>query len=257
MTSDEDQGDDAKVVSLNLGNIQTQWSIVRQAHGVSNSQGDDSAARHALVMKYAPAIRRFVQIVVRDETMADELAQDAIVRLLKGDFAGADPRRGRFRDLLKTALRNMARNYWAKENRRAGVDLDLTLVDDAKSVQLENQWAGRWRDNLLSLAWERLRSWESSRPDSCAYQVLKLRSDHPNDSSSDLAKKLSAVTGRDFSAESTRQQLRRARVRFVEFLVAEIADGLPDAGPQQLQEELISLGLFSSIKDVLPKKWQT
>lgn len=62
-------------------------------------------------MRYAPAIRRFVQVVVRDPSLADELSRDAIVRVLRGDFAGADPSRGRFRDLLKTAIRNMARNY--------------------------------------------------------------------------------------------------------------------------------------------------
>jgi RNA polymerase sigma-70 factor (ECF subfamily) len=195
-------------------------------------------------------------MVVRDELMADELAQDAIVRLLNGDFAGADPSRGRFRDLLKTSLRNMARNNWAKEKRRTGVDFDLSLVDDADSKKLEDQWTGRWREQLLTLAWDKLKSWEQTHSDSVSYQILKLRSDHPDDASPDLAKRLSAATGREFKPDAARQQLRRARVRFVEFLVAEIADGLPEAGPEQLQEELISLGLFASVKDVLPAKWQ-
>ncbi|MEZ6097091.1 MAG: sigma factor [Pirellulaceae bacterium] len=91
---------------------------------------------------------RFVQVVVKNPDQADELAQDAMVRLLKGDFAGADPGRGRFRDLLKTAIRNMARNYWSKENRRTGVDYDLSLVDgdaDDVSSELDREWTNRWR----------------------------------------------------------------------------------------------------------------
>ncbi len=50
-------------------------------------------------MRSASAIRRFVQVVVRDPQLAGELPQD------------------------------MARNHWARENRRASVDFDLELID--------------------------------------------------------------------------------------------------------------------------------
>ena len=113
--------------SVNLGNIQTQWSLIRKAHQMSVVGQSASSAREQMVMQYAPAIRRFVQLLVRDPDKADELSQDAVVRLLKGDFAGADPQRGRFRDLLKTAVRNMARNDWNRESRRQGVEFDLEL----------------------------------------------------------------------------------------------------------------------------------
>jgi RNA polymerase sigma factor (sigma-70 family) len=242
-----------------LGKIVTQWSLVRRAHEASLVTGSAADARRALVMRYAPAIRRFVQIVVRDPQLADELSQDAMVRLLKGDFSGANPARGRFRDLLKTAVRNMARNHWARENRRASADFDMELLEgdsDDVSQRLDEEWASQWKASLMSLVWDKLKAWEESQPGSIAWTVLRLRSDHPGDSSTQLAERLSEATGRTFRADTTRQQLRRARVRFVELLVAEIADGLPEATPDAVREELVSLGLYASVRDVLPEHWR-
>jgi len=252
-------GHESDEASLELGNIQTQWSLVRRAHQTSMFGASASEARNALVMRYASAIRRFVQMVVRDPQLADELSQDAMVRLLKGDFAGADPNRGRFRDLLKTAVRNMARNHWTKEKRRSPVDFDLTLLDgddDEVSAELDAKWTSQWRENVMGIVWDQLKAWERSQTASFPYTILKLRSEFPDDSSQQLADRLSIATGREFKADTTRQQLRRSRVRFVELLVAEIASGLPDASPENLKDELSDLGLFESVKDVLPKSWQ-
>ena len=66
------------------------------------------------MLRYSAAIRRYMRAILQDHARADELAQDAVVRLLSGDFAGADPNRGRFRDLLEVSVRNMARNHWEK-----------------------------------------------------------------------------------------------------------------------------------------------
>lgn len=41
-----------------------------------------------------------------DAANADELSRDVVMKLLRGGFAGADPGRGRFRDLPKVAVRN-------------------------------------------------------------------------------------------------------------------------------------------------------
>ena len=245
-------------VSLDLGNMQTQWSMIRKAHQASIVGESSAAARQSLVMRYAPAIRHFVQVVVRDPSLADELSQDAIVRVLKGDFAGADPSRGRFRDLLKTAIRNMARNYWAKENRRSSADFDLSLLDD-DNQEVEKQdekWTAQWRENVLSNVWDKLLSWQDSQPNSVAHTLLKLRSDFPKASATELAAEVSTSVGREFKPANTRQLLRRARVKFVEILVAEVADGLESPTPEDLKEELVALGLFASVQDLLPADWK-
>lgn len=244
--------------SLDLGNMQTQWSLIRKAHQASMVGESATGARQSLVMRYAPAIRRFVQIVVRDPSLADELSQDAIVRVLRGDFAGADPTRGRFRDLLKTAIRNMARNYWAKENRRSAADFDLSLLDDdGQQIEQQDQaWTSQWRENVLSIVWDRLSDWQKSQATSVVHTILKLRSEYPEASSKDLAARLSEATGREYKPDNTRQLLRRARVKFVEVLVEEIADGLEDPTSETLKEELVALGLFENVKDLLPAEWR-
>ncbi len=72
-----------------------------------------------------------------------------------------------------------------------------------------------------------------------------------------LGGKLSQIVGKPVRADTTRQQLRRARLRFAEFLVEEIAQGLETAEPDRIQEELIALGLYEHIRDVLPDDWKS
>ena len=107
--------------------IQTRWSLIRNAH-LAGQPESASEARRLLVLRYAPAIRRYLGGIVRNDEDADELSQDVMLRLMRGDFAGADPTRGRFRDLLKTAIRNMVKSSWQKAGRRKTVDAELDLV---------------------------------------------------------------------------------------------------------------------------------
>ena len=234
-----------------LGNIRTQWSLVQRAH-LDDQSG--LQAMHTLVMRYAPAIARFVRIVVRDESLAEELAQEAMVRLLKGDFAGADPRRGRFRDLLKTAIRNMARNYWAKENRRKSADIDPDLVEMEDDSGLDRKWSQEWRERTMVLAWQKLESFSTEKKNDY-YRVLKVRSQFPDDSSVSLAEHLSNKYGKEVKPDSLRQQLKRARTKFVEFLLMEIAEGLSEPSPELIHDELIALDLYLSVKESLPSQY--
>lgn len=257
-SQEPDRSTGKEELSLNLANIQTQWSMVRNAHQVSEDQSA-AEARQVLVMRYAPAIRKFVHVVVNDPHLADELAQDALVRLLKGDFSGADPNRGRFRDLLKTAIRNMARNYWSKQKTRSTVDFDVDDVgnESPENQEIEKLWTKQCRDMILSVAWEKLQQFEQSSEDNFGYTALHLRSQHPDASSTELAALVSEQVGRAIKADNLRQQMRRARLRFAEFLVEEVAQGLDDTSPEMIHDELISLGLFSSVKDLLPKNLQS
>jgi len=70
-----------------------------------------------------------------------------------------------------------------------------------------------------------------------------------------LALRLSQKLGKTASADQARQQLRRARVRFAEYLVAEVADGIEVPTPERIEEELSHLGLLDRIRDVLPPDW--
>jgi RNA polymerase sigma factor (sigma-70 family) len=257
----DDAADDDIEVSQHdrLDRIATRWSLVRRAHdGTHTTIGD---ARRELVMRYSTAIRRYVRAIMRDEAEADEVAQDAVVRMLEGNFGGADPDRGRFRDLLKTAVRNMVRNRWRREGLRRGVDLDVQHVEtsetDSPGEADDAEWLSSWRRATLDLAWSALEDYERNNPGSIDYTLLRLRSERPDDTSDELARRLSQRTGSEIRADALRQKLRRARRRFADFLLAEVADGLDQADGDAVEEELIALGLLEHVRDILPADWKS
>lgn len=235
-----------------LDGIDTRWSLVREAH-LSGTAHSATAARQALVLRYAKAIRRYVGGIVKSSADADELAQDAILRLMAGDFAGADPNRGRFRDLLKTAVRNMVHNHWAKANRRRPVDVDVDTV--ARAEQPDAEWDAAWRQAVLDIAWAGLREHQREHSGNQAHTLLRLRVEFPDIDSDELAAKLSEKLGTPVRADACRQMLRRARLRFAEVLIREIGMGLADPSPQRVAEELAALGLLEYVKDFLPEDW--
>jgi len=232
--------------------INTQWSLIRRAHGAELTNAAE--ARNSLVLRYSSAIRKYVGAIVRNDEQADDLAQDVVVRLLKGDFAGADADRGRFRDLLKTSIRNMVRNHWAKQKRRKTADLevqDLPVEDEDTEA---DPWVDAWRGNLMELTWSSLEHYERTHKGSVACTVLRLRTDFPDDSSEQLAERLSDKLGKPVRADALRQQLKRARNRFAEMLVQQIADVIDDPTAERIEEELVSLGLADQLRDYLPEE---
>jgi len=233
-----------------LGAITTRWSLLGRAHEGSASLARE--ARHTLVLRYLPAIRRYVGAMLERDQDADDVTQDVVVRLLAGDFAGADPERGRFRDFLKVAIRNMVRNRWASQKRRRSVDLDVGNLADERDDADDDPWLAEWRKGVLDLAWTSLEKYQKERPGSVAYTVLRLRVDHADDNSEQLAERLSQAVGQTVRAEALRQRLHRARAQFADLLIAEVAKGLHEPTPERIEEELVALELV----DLLPPEWK-
>jgi hypothetical protein len=238
-----------------LDRIETRWSLVRQAHAAGTGASAEQA-RGVLVMRYASALRRYVGGIVKDRDEADELSQDFIMRLLKGDFAGADPDRGRFRDLLKAAVRNMIRNHWSKQNRRRPAVVDFDSVADNSENEIEASWLTAWQTNVLDHAWGALKDFERSSPGNPAHTLLKWRTEFPDETSDQLAARLTQKVGSTVQPAAARQMLRRARLRFADLLVKEIAMGMDNPTPAQIEEELAALGLLEHVRDFLPDDWR-
>lgn len=243
-------------INFKLEEIETQWSLVRQAHHASDT--DSTNAKKRLVMRYSASIRRFVRFLTRDEVDADDIAQEAILRLMRGDFEGADPDQGRFRDFLRTALRNMVRNHWAKQARTS--KLEQKLMDESvgcslEESELDDDWIACWRTNILDNAWEQLRAFESENENSRPHTLLRVRVDHPDWSYEQVSEYLATI-GIEMSQPAIRQQIHRARSRFAKNVIDEVVYGLDVISVETVQNELIALGIFEHVKDDLPEEWR-
>ena len=230
--------------------IQTRWSLIRNAH-LTGQPESAIEARRLLLMRYAPAIRRYLGGILRNDDEADELSQDVMLRLMRGDFGGADPGRGRFRDLLKTAIRNMVKSSWQQSGRRRTVDAELDLIGNQDEAEQDAEWTQLWRKSVLDQTWNRLQAESGSKPGS-AYHVLRLKTESPEANSEFLAEQLSRITGTAIRADNCRQIVKRARARFAAHLLDEVQAGLESESDDRLQEELAALGLLELVRDYLP-----
>ena len=227
-----------------LGRMSTEWDLVFQAHrGPPEPMAE---AQAMLIRRYAGAVHRYLLGAVRDPDVAAELSQEFALRFLRGDFHRADPARGRFRDFVKQALRNLMTDYrrrqWARP-RPLGVDVPEPAHPSPGLEDFDRQFLIHWRQELMARAWDALARLQE-RTGQPYHTVLRLRVDHPELRSPQMAERLSALLGRQVGAGGVRQTLHRARDRFVEFLLAEVVASLKDPTSEQVQEELIELGLW-------------
>lgn len=238
-----------------LDEIPTQWTLLHMAH--RDSIATSAQARNALVLRYARAIRNYVGALIQNDQDADEVAQEVVLRLLRGQFANATPERGSFRRLLMVATHNLVRNYWSRQQRQPEQDVDLgTVADDAATSALEADALAQWKQSLLDLAWQALAEYERTHQGSVTYTLLRLRAENPDDDSEQLARRLSEKIGKPFRADAARQQLRRARLRFAQALLEEVARGLDEPTPANVEEELAETGLLPFVQDLLPADWK-
>src|SRR5262249_61055245 len=86
------------------------------------------------------------------------------------------------------------------------------------------------------------------------HTVLRCKIEQPQARTEDLARQVSERLGKSVSAGSLRVTLHRARQRFAELLLAEVAHSLETSDPQQLEDELIELGLLEYCRSALERR---
>ena len=233
----DDHPDPTTAPSL-LNQITTRWSIV-----------DDPTQ---LIVRYAPAVRKYLERLLKNSHDADEVSQEFVVRILDHKFAHASPERGRFRDYIKVAARNAALQYLRKRQTRDKLQADLNWMADDNADEGAGDWLGEWRQCLVDKAWRLLEGHESRTPGNLGYTVLKLSTENPQDSSDEMAARLSKTLGRELRADAFRKQLSRARRTFAQYLLEEIAATLKDPTPEMIKDEVTELGLLPYIQPYLP-----
>ncbi len=236
-----------------LSLIPTQWSLIHQAHCGPPEVVD--SARHQLLERYGGAAKRYLRKVMRSNDAADEVFQEFALGVLHGDLRGADPKYGRFRSFVKGTLFHLIADYRKRQRRWPGplpaVGCDPALMPD--DPECDAEFIESWRDELLARAWAALAA-SDTRPDQPFYAVLRFRSDHPKTRSPEAAEQLTARFGSRCTAEWVRQVLHRARQKFAELLIEEVAHSLELPTDERLEQELIELGLFEYCRPLVERR---
>jgi RNA polymerase sigma-70 factor (ECF subfamily) len=234
----------------NLTKTTTLWPLVRDAnHGPAEVA---QQARELLLERYSGAVYRYLLGALRDPHAADDLSQEFSLRFVRGDFRNANPKRGRFRDLIKTALFHLIVDYKRRQKAspRSLTPEDIGPSEESDVVNSDERFAESWRQQLLSRAWNAL---NQTAP--VFYKVLRLRAEDTELSSAEMAERLGPRLGKTVSADWVRQNLRRAREQFADLLLDELTQSLADPTRERLEEELVDLRLLSYCQSALERRF--
>jgi len=236
-----------------LSRLTTHWRLVREAH--EGPPDTRTAARQSLLLTYLGAVRRYLHGAVRDAEVAEELVQEFSLRFLRGDFRRACPERGRFRDYVRTTLFRLVAEYWRRRHKgpqSLTCDLAEPTLLLTPSAAAEKEFLKSWHNELMARAWVELArvQQETGRP---YYLVLRFRAEHPDFSSADMAVHLATRVGKPLTAVAVRQVLHRAREKFGDLLLEQVARSLADPSPDTLEQELVDLNLLDYCRPSLER----
>lgn len=234
-----------------LSQIQTLWSVVRQAGGEGSAQVV-SAAQQQLLSRYQKVVYRYMLGALRDPDAADDLTQEFALRFVQGNLHGADRKRGRFRDFLKGVLHHLIGDHYRRRKKSPLPLLGEHEPASSESSEADDEFTESWRSELLATAWKALEQLEreSGQP---YHTVLRFRAGHPDLRSEEMAGQLGTRLGKPLTAAALRQTLHRAREKFAEILVGEVSQTLADPTLADLEQELIDVGLHEYCRPALER----
>ena len=226
-----------------LGQISTHWSVLVAA---CSERPDAHEAMTEFVMRYRPAIIRYLQSRLPSRDAVHDVCQEFMIQFLDKKIGMKRPR-GPFRYYIKGILDNLIADYHRKHRRwkqRRGSTEALHSVG-VRDDQLEDRFTREWKKQLLETAWARFKQSEQKKQPSIYYLALKLRQRYPRARSNELAERLSKLVGREINETYFRKVLERARMKLFRFVLDEVRRSLPEGAEDRVEEELRELGLYS------------
>jgi RNA polymerase sigma-70 factor (ECF subfamily) len=233
--------DDA-LLEQRLSQMETWWTVLKQAHGGSTKKREQ--ARAWFVERYEGVVGRYLRKAVGAEAAAD-LVQEFATRFLEGRYRNVGARPGRFRDYLKSCLFSLVTDYRKEQARRKERRLPAEGWEPAEDRldPAEEEWRQSWRQDLIDRALAALRR-QGQGKGQFLYPVLRFRMDHPDITSQEAAVVLSREIGKAVSNGWLRKKLMQARQRFAELLLEEVARSVDPPTVERVTDELTALNLL-------------
>jgi RNA polymerase sigma factor (sigma-70 family) len=245
---------DAEYIQTRLSQISTAWTLIARAH--SGGVAPEATAQAALVERYQTAVYRYLLAAVRDLDIADELFQEFALRMVRGDFGRADPQRGRFRDYVKSSLINLVIDFHRKQKKQfAPAPLEEPAAPAPDGFDSDEAFLANWRTILLDRAWDALAAIQTSGGPPFL-TVLRFRTAHPELSNLQMLEQLNALLQPTppFTDAGLRKILQRARDKFTDLVVEEVARSLQTDAMDAIEQELIDLGFQAYCKRALQRR---
>ncbi len=232
-----------------LSRITTQWTHVFEAH----QEGAAALrAQNELIQRYLGAVYRYILGAVHDPHRADDLTQEFAIRLVRGDFRRATPERGRFRDFVKAAVRNLITDD-QRRKRLPQLDDDFPEPASRDAPPGDDEvFLERWREELINRTWDALAGFEQ-QTGQLYHTVLRLKASDPGLRSLQIAEQLTRQSGKPVSETAVRKTLQRAREKFAELLFDEVGRSIQSGNCGDIEEELRALGLLEYAKPALER----
>jgi RNA polymerase sigma-70 factor (ECF subfamily) len=241
-----------------LSRISTVWTLVARAHTGPDAAG--AQAQASLLERYQHAVYLYLLGALRNADAADEVFQEFALRFVRGDFRRADESKGRFRDYVRTALKNLIHAHRTRQNARGRLaqmeeDFEEALAADEEPIDLDAEFLKSWRQALLDRAWAGLSALQ--QPGGPPFHTaLRLRYEQPDLTSGQLAELLTShVQPRDpYTEAGVRKIVQRARDLFADLLLDEVGRSLGTSSLDEVERELIDLGFQAHCKRALDRR---
>jgi DNA-directed RNA polymerase specialized sigma24 family protein len=222
-----------------LDSISTAWPLLRRTQDADAATA--KLAADELFLRYRPAAVRYLVALTGDPNVAEDLCHDLYLKFRARAFDAAMPEKGRFRNFLKTVLRNQYRSHLRRASVRAACAIDDAEVSDAEV--LDRTWEAAAREELIACGWKALEVAEAAGGAAHA-EILRAADENPDRTSDELAEYFTAKWGRPTTAGWLRKRLYEARRRFADAILDAVAAWVHPEGADAVRDELTALGLI-------------